>query len=818
MNKIKEKSGKFPFGKKKKNKDKEAKATEEEKAPLKVSTPEEDVNQEPNNHIQSSVVTISKESQGRINERPVDVGDVVVAHQNRVAFTKTSGANPFLPNHQTVSQPTRGNGQPPQITIPTEPKGPSRVHSFSAKAPEQSSSQKEESVTYENENSGRSKKKKGQSFFGSLTGKSSKKARKSLNEAFEIEKTKATQDDTKERQPTNDQESSSSEEMNDHWDDDPRNPFSASFVVEEDHPAQSPISEKGQQNKITNIPPPLEEGRTKVPEKDETTKGSETESKKKKKRKLKVPSFRSSKKAGTHSSPPVSPTKSASEPTHLKDTASTETEPAAIVTLRLLPQPPEKPPRLHSYSFESPDKLVSEDNTGQFLSREERNKSKQFSSMRVSNKNPRSTLLQTPAKDKVENNKENESDTCDDEELPPNISKKSRQGLKIFASLRKNKPPKVPGLEKVAEQDAEETKGDDDSEIPNPLASGYQQSVVHSVRSSAPPNFAAPVIGSQSIAQGEFSKQRSQTLPPSRTFNLPPARNNEIDQRARTESAASETLPRIEETRETSSEPKKIRTIRSRIKKTLSLKKSSHEADEIRQAYSMEETQEDTIEEENYPPQEIIREEASLAMEYSVQETEVDLEIRKRELESVFKDMESEEEEEEKPKAKNPKQFLKDLTKKKKKKKSDSEEQEAFPLMERSLPEDDNAKKDKNAAEKIVMVKGQLGELKEIAHDNIKKMEEREDNLEDLNERAEKLDEAAGLFHKVAVEVRTEVETCCSKRTKQIILGVVIAVLALIVIILIAVLSNKSETTEVRTIHIIHVINGTAPYITPSPG
>nr|XP_034311658.1 ABC transporter F family member 4 isoform X5 [Crassostrea gigas] len=738
MNKIKEKSGKFPFGKKKKNKDKEAKATEEEKAPLKGSTPEEDVNQAPNNHIQSSVVTISKESQGWINERPVDVGDVVVAHQNRVAFTKTSGANPFLPNHQTESQPTRGNGQPPQITIPTEPKGPSRVHSFSAKAPEQPSSQKEESVTYENENSGRSKKKKGQSFFGSLTGKSSKKARKSLNEAFEIEKTKATQDDTKERQP---------------------------------------ISEKAQQNKIADFPPLLEKDRTKLPEKDETTKGSEMESKKKKKRKLKVPSFRSSKKAGTHSSPPVSPTKSASEPTHLKDTASTETE-----------------------------------------SREERNKSKQFSSMRVSNKNPRSTLLQTPAKDKVENNKENESDTCDDEELPPNISKKSRQGLKIFASLRKNKPPKVPGLEKVAEQDAEETKGDDDSEIPNPLASGYQQSVVHSVRSSAPPNFAAPVIGSQSIAQGEFSKQRSQTLPPSRTFNLPPARNNEIDQRARTESAASETLPRIEETRETSSEPKKIRTIRSRIKKTLSLKKSSHEADEIRQAYSMEETQEDTIEEENYPPQEIIREEASLAMEYSVQETEVDLEIRKRELESVFKDMESEEEEEEKPKAKNPKQFLKDLTKKKKKKKSDSEEQEAFPLMERSLPEDDNAKKDKNAAEKIVMVKGQLGELKEIAHDNIKKMEEREDNLEDLNERAEKLDEAAGLFHKVAVEVRTEVETCCSKRTKQIILGVVIAVLALIVIILIAVLSNKSETTEVRTIHIIHVINGTAPYITPSPG
>lgn len=44
------------------------------------------------------------------------------------------------------------------------------------------------------------------------------------------------------------------------------------------------------------------------------------------------------------------------------------------------------------------------------------------------------------------------------------------------------------------------------------------------------------------------------------------------------------------------------------------------------------------------------------------------------------------------------------------------------------------------------MVKGQLGELKEIAHDNIKKIEEREDNLEDLSERAEKLDEAVRIY------------------------------------------------------------------------
>lgn len=38
-----------------------------------------------------------------------------------------------------------------------------------------------------------------------------------------------------------------------------------------------PISEKGQQNKMADFPPPLEEDRTRVSEKDETTKGSETE-------------------------------------------------------------------------------------------------------------------------------------------------------------------------------------------------------------------------------------------------------------------------------------------------------------------------------------------------------------------------------------------------------------------------------------------------------------------------------------------------------------------------------------------------------------
>lgn len=53
---------------------------------------------------------------------------------------------------------------------------------------------------------------------------------------------------------------------------------------------------------------------------------------------------------------------------------------------------------------------------------------------------------------------------------------------------------------------------------------------------------------------------------------------------------------------------------------------------------------------------------------------------------------------------------------------------------------------DKNVVEKIVMVKGQLGELKEIVYDNIKKMEEREDNLEDLSEWVEKLDEVVRIY------------------------------------------------------------------------
>ena len=50
--------------------------------------------------------------------------------------------------------------------------------------------------------------------------------------------------------------------------------------------------------------------------------------------------------------------------------------------------------------------------------------------------------------------------------------------------------------------------------------------------------------------------------------------------------------------------------------------------------------------------------------------------------------------------------------------------------------------KQTNTADQIIQVKGQLGELKDIAHDNIKKMEEREENLEELEDRADVLAQA----------------------------------------------------------------------------
>lgn len=63
------------------------------------------------------------------------------------------------------------------------------------------------------------------------------------------------------------------------------------------------------------------------------------------------------------------------------------------------------------------------------------------------------------------------------------------------------------------------------------------------------------------------------------------------------------------------------------------------------------------------------------------------------------------------------------------------------------------------------------------------------------------------------VEVRIEVEICCSKRIKWIIFGVVIVVFVFIVIIFIVVFFNKLEIIEVWIIYIIYVINGMVLYI-----
>nr|XP_022319295.1 synaptobrevin-1-like isoform X2 [Crassostrea virginica] len=166
--------------------------------------------------------------------------------------------------------------------------------------------------------------------------------------------------------------------------------------------------------------------------------------------------------------------------------------------------------------------------------------------------------------------------------------------------------------------------------------------------------------------------------------------------------------------------------------------------------------------------------------------------------------------EEEKPKRKNEK--------KDKKKEESKVKEDEIPLIEQH-PAEKN-KTNTASADQIVQVKGRLGELKDIAHENIRKMEERGGNIKELVDRADVLAQTSTLFQKTAVEVKTEVEkSCrCNKKTKRIIIAVSIAVLSLILIIIIAVLANKSDTKEVRTIHKIHVVNGTAPYNTPSSG
>ncbi|XP_061181084.1 uncharacterized protein LOC133189702 [Saccostrea echinata] len=257
--------------------------------------------------------------------------------------------------------------------------------------------------------------------------------------------------------------------------------------------------------------------------------------------------------------------------------------------------------------------------------------------------------------------------------------------------------------------------------------------------------------------------------------------------------------------------------------KTLSFRKSSKILETNEQdssiAISSQQIDEVIVEEESqYEEPYDLEESSRTLLEEKVQESEADREERKRQLELVFQDMESENEEEDKPKTKMPQKIIKAIKRKGKKKKSDSDEPEMFPLMEQGQPGDNKEVKKKNTSDKILEVKGQLGELKEIAQNNVDKLYEREENLDDLEDRADELSKKASLFNEISVEVKTKMETC-NKRTKAIIIGVVIAILVLVVIILIAVVANKSGNTEpeYRTVHIIHVVNGTAPY-TPSPG
>nr|XP_022315086.1 ABC transporter F family member 4-like isoform X3 [Crassostrea virginica] len=789
MNEKKEKSRKLLWKKKKiKTKTNIGLAHDEEK-PLTESAPKEDVKQVPVEHTKTNVALISEITQGRINERPVDVGDVV-------SIPRKSSAPAVPPaNHNGIHQRRPENGEALRIADALDqPKGSGRVHSFSNKSSEQSNTKsqnergeinrpgtsgkpapKDDTVSFENEKTGSSKKKKGSVLLRSFRGKSSKKARKGLNEVFEEEAATQSVQGTAKESPPEDEDSSSSEDKPDDWDDDPNNPFSSSFVPKEESNMQT-IPVRVQRSLTPDRTLPLEnEGTHESDRKDDV--GEPENEIKKKKRKLKVPSFRKSKKADA----PPSPDKSVTLPGNLHDQSRAEITLLPDVTFRQTKLPDQQ--RLSVRSFESPDSFNSEN---QFLSREERNKSKQFSSMRVSNKQYRPVIHV-----RSEEKKEDTGDTFEEEgELPPNISKKSRQVAGIFSSFRKKKSPKKNELERVNEDETEDAEATE--EHPSSFLSARSRPEGTGVRSSAPPNFAVQM----SSADDDEGRHGTSTV--------------------------SHTYLRKEEIQVTDIEPKQKRSTIGSIKKTLSFKRSSSDHKRERDPSSPgQQTEEETIKEvdEDRPltPDE---EQFSLMYQetqYNVEESEVDIETRKRELENVFKDMESEEEEEEKPKPKNPKNIIKSFRKKAKKKKTDSESAEEYPLMDLH-PTEKN--KQTNTADQIIQVKGQLGELKDIAHDNIKKMEEREENLEELEDRADVLAQASTLFHKTAVEVKTEVEkSCrCNKKTKRIIIGVSIAVLILILIIIIAVLANKSDTKEVRTIHIIHVVNGTAPYNTPSPG
>ncbi|XP_056019404.1 glutamic acid-rich protein-like isoform X5 [Ostrea edulis] len=768
MNK-KDKPGIFSFKKKKKNKSKDIGATEEEITKLTDRQLKREEKQTQAHHVPASVVTLKNENVGanqqRVNERPVDVGpsvrtnatvteaQKVVSHSPQVQSNLTD--NIIITNHNRgIEKQNKENGKSGKTVERMDPKASKRVHSFSVSSPEQGTSQllsKEEKRKLKQFASDRSPHTKNDSLSyenEEVTSSKKKKKGRSLLKSFTGKKEKAKRSLAK-----------SFEEE-------------AAKTKEE---TVTGVAEKVQQKEVSEVQFYVERENSRESDNVEFMEDVDNSESKTKKKKFKVPSFRKSKKDKEKS---LSIAKEMKSDIPLIEETAIQQHPHRTASL---PVKLEEEAALHA------------------TSREERNKSKQFSSMRISKKNEKDVI------------------TYEDEDIPTNINKKSRQESKLFSSFRRKKPPKKMVLEQVTEDIPEDAEATNDLDVGNPFSSAYKQSETPGVRSSAPSNLAGPSISTrESVVLSDFTKQRSQTLQPSHTFNMSSA-DGDSGRRAPPASTESATLARNEGIleKETRSNPTQKKKKGNSIKKTFSFRRSSKESKEQESSFSTQPIEEDVMEEEEeeiHPDVEVF---SNSQFQESVQESEVDLEERKRQLELVFKDMESESEDEHKEKTKKPKIFKNALKKIGKKKKTKPDQPEDFPLMEQDQPVE-NVKK-KNTSEKIVEVKGQLGELKDIAHDNINKLYEREDNLDDLEDRAGQLSETASMFHKTSIQVKTKMETC-NKRTKTIIIGVVIALLALVVIILVAVVANKSNDTEIRTVHIVHVVNGTAPYFTPSPG
>ncbi|XP_062572050.1 uncharacterized protein LOC134234004, partial [Saccostrea cucullata] len=181
----------------------------------------------------------------------------------------------------------------------------------------------------------------------------------------------------------------------------------------------------------------------------EVSEDSSSKGPKKKKKKMKIPSFRKKKKEDgksevqlhvatvaqpSSSQSPASPLVSSPKQTMEQITTIPE------VAIRQHQVPVQEHPRVHSYSYESPDHFIDTENSEHLLSREERNKSKQFASMRLPKNQQRPVVPVLPfikEEGKSVHLNEKESVIIVDEELPPNINKKVRQESKIFSSIRK---------------------------------------------------------------------------------------------------------------------------------------------------------------------------------------------------------------------------------------------------------------------------------------------------------------------------------------------------------------------------------------------